>query len=81
MVRSGQPQNVPPATAFLPLADEIRLLRMRRGWTQEDLASELRRMTGRAIPRPLVSKWEAGWHRPSRDIVDAIDVLVAEPAV
>ena len=38
----------------------IKLQRQRLGLTQEDVASELQRVTGRSIDRSTVAGWETG---------------------
>ena len=59
----------------LPILDAIRLLRNRRGWTQEDLA----RAIGMSVY--TVNKWERQEFEPSRLARVFLDKLFAEEGI
>jgi hypothetical protein len=66
-----------------PTVTDLRLARTRRGWSQSELITHLRaaaRLSGRELPadetlRSMISRWEAGQHKPSpfyRQLFDAV---------
>ncbi|MBR7130890.1 MAG: helix-turn-helix transcriptional regulator [Lentisphaeria bacterium] len=57
-------------STFENIAEELKKLRQRQGWSQEDLARNL------GVSFATVNRWENGKTKPSRLSVEKIQVVV-----
>jgi transcriptional regulator with XRE-family HTH domain len=61
--------------AGTPIGTKIAKRRQVLGITQEDLAAELSRLTGRRVSKSTVANWERGKHYPQRYLGAIEEVL------
>lgn len=57
--------------------DKIKNLRKKKGWTQQQLADEIK------VSRQMITRWENGWNVPSlffaQKLADCFDITVSDP--